>query len=113
MMIEQHHSVDAAVRAANVIELIKDQCAPYLHADDLLSHLFDCYWERAQTTDPNDRAVVFDIVSQILYEAPVEAWGWTELLFAYDPAESLRQLLEPLIDAHRLDGVLARYQARV
>lgn len=45
MTTKDSDSEDTAVRAAQVLMTIANECAPYLHGDDLDSKLFDCYWE--------------------------------------------------------------------
>jgi len=76
--------------------------------------LFDCYWEKAETTDPDDRRAVLDIVGEILLNSSGSECRWTGLLNPYlDPAGSVRLLLEPSIKAERLDEVLAPYRDRL
>lgn len=114
MMDSESYSDDLAVRAADVLGRVANECAPYLHDDDLLSRLFDCCWEKAEQTDPDDRFAVLDIAGQILLNTDGEACRWTGLLSPYlDPAGSVRQLLEPSIRAERLDKVLAPYRDRL
>jgi hypothetical protein len=113
-MADEQRSHDPALRAVDVIRLVANECAPYLREDDLLSMLFDCYWERAEATDPSDRRAVLDIVGQILLNSSFPECKWTGLLSPYlDAAGSVRRLLEPSIKAERLDEVLASYRERL
>lgn len=105
---------DSAARAAEVLRRVASECAPYLRDDDLSSRLFDCYWEKAEMTDPDDRGAVLEIVSEVLLNSGGEVGRWSGLLSPYlDPAGSVRQLLEPSIRADRLDEVLAPYHDRL
>lgn len=114
MTQSESHFDDPAVRAAEMIALLAAECAPYLHEDDLLSFLFDCYWDWAEAADPSDRRALLEKVSEILLNADSRAHRWTGLLNPFlDPAGSVRLLLEPTFGADRIDEVLAPYRDRI